>query len=158
MRRQQRALSRRHIRNKDIRIRPFGLLLRIDDVFPILRPDRPVVAFVLRRAASDVLYFAQHRVIHINFIRGGILRFHFIRQIAPVRRPRRTLFRDFARLRQIHHFARLRGYQENVPLLIAVIIRLIGDPFPVRRPRRSRLPLVAHRQLHRPSAFRRNDP
>ena len=37
--RQQRAFAGRHVGDEDVRVRPFRLLLRVDDVLSILRPD-----------------------------------------------------------------------------------------------------------------------
>ena len=158
MRRQQRALSGRDFGNENIGIRALGLLLGVNDVLSIFRPDRSVVSLVLRRVRGEVLHLAHHHVVDVDLIGRGSFRLHFIRQVAAVRRPRRIQFGDLARLGEVHDLARLRRNQKNVPLLVAVVVRLVGDPFSVRRPRRRRLPLVADRQLHRPSAFGRHEP
>ena len=51
VRREQRAFSGCDVGDEDIRIRALGLLLRVDDVFAVFRPDGIVIALILRRAA-----------------------------------------------------------------------------------------------------------
>ena len=105
-----------------------------------------------------MLGLAQNFVEHIDFKYGRSLGLHHVGQIPAVGRPRGMLLRNRPRVGQVDHLPGLRRDHENVPLLIAVVIGLIGNPLPIRRPRRGRLPLIADRKLRRPSTRRRYQP
>ncbi len=158
MRRQQRARSRRDVGNKDIRIRSLGLLLRIDDVLAVFRPDGIGVAFILRRVGGEVLYLAHQRVVDIDLVGRRSFRFHLIRQVPAIGRPCRIHLRDLASAGEVDDLSGLGRDQKNIPLLVAVVIGLVRDPFAIGRPCGRGLALVADGELHRPSAFGGNEP
>ena len=107
MRRQQGAVARGEVCNKDVGIRALGLLLRVDDVLAVFRPDGTVVSFVLRGVGGEVLHFAHHHVVDVDFVGGRRFRFNLISQVAAVGRPCGAEFRDFAGLRKVDDFAGL---------------------------------------------------
>ena len=66
--------------------------------------------------------------------------------------------RNLASAGEVDNFAGLRGDQKNIPLLVAIVIRLIGDPFSVGRPCGRGLALITDGELNGPSAFGGNEP
>ena len=158
MRRQQRAFASSNVGDKDIRVCALRFFLRIDDELPVLGPDRIGVQLVGRRFRRDVLGLAHQCVEHVNLVRGRSFRLYHAGKKPPIGRPDRVLFGHFARLGYIDDLARLRRDEEDVPLLVAVIVGLISDPFPIRRPCGTCLPLIADGELRRPTALRGHQP
>ena len=158
MRSQQRTLTASHVCDEDVGVGALSLLLRIDDQLAIFRPDGSGIQLVFGRARGQVLHLPHDHVIDIDFEHGRRLGLDHVGEITSVRRPGGTLFRNLARLSEVHYLSSLGRDQKNIPLLVAVVVRLIGDPLAIRRPRRRSLAPVADGKLHRPATFRGDKP
>ena len=67
-------------------------------------------------------------------------------------------FRDLAGVGEVHDLAGLGRDQKNVPLLVAIVVRLVSNPLSIRRPCRRTLALVADGELCRPAALGGHQP
>ena len=158
MGREQCTLRAREIRNEDVRIRAFGVLLGVDDRLAIFRPDRPDIHFFFGGTAGEVTGLPGHGVKDVNFKHRRCFRLDHVREIAPVGRPGRAFFRDLAGVGDVQDLPALWRNQKHIPLFVSVVVRHVGDPFAIGRPGGGSLALVADRKLHRPSALGGNQP
>jgi hypothetical protein len=94
----------------------------------------------------------------VDLITGGGLGLRHIGEPLAIGRPARRFFRNIRRARQIPDFSGCGGDGEQVPLFIAVVVGLEGDPFTIRRPASRNLPLIGDGQLQRPTATGIDDP
>src|SRR5260370_3331181 len=108
------------------------------------------------RGGGDVLHLTHEHVVDVDLVGRGSLWFHFVCQVSTVGRPRGIEFSDLASLCQVYHLPGLRRNQKNIPLLVAIVVGLISDPFAIRRPGGRRLALVADGERHRPSTIGSN--
>ena len=158
VRRHECALRSRNFGHEDVRVRSLGLKLCIRDPLTVFRPDRASSAAVLRGGRGQVIHLPHQRVVNVNLVGRRRFRLDCVGEKTAIRRPGRRLLRNFSRVGEIDYLSCLGRDEKNVPLLVAVIIRLVSHPLAVRRTRRRKLALLADRQLRRPAAFRGHRP
>ena len=125
---------------------------------PVRRPHRVMIAEFLRRVFGNLTNPTAGEIHNVDFVARAGLRFGHIGQPLPIRRPAWRFFGNFRRAREIAHLPGFGGDGEQVPLLIAVVVGLKGDPLAVGRPAAGNLALFGDGQLQRPPAARIDDP
>ena len=105
-----------------------------------------------------MFHFPHQHVVDINLVGGGGLRLNHVGEIASIGRPSWRFLGNLARVGQVHELTVLGRNQEDVPLLVAVIIGLVGDPLAVGRPGGRGLALIADGKLQGPAALGSNQP
>ena len=152
VRREQRALTGGDFGDEDIGVRALGLLLGVGDPLVVGGPDGIDIHLVPGRAAGQMFRVAHQGVEDVDFEHRRGLGLHRVGEIPPAGRPGRTLLSDLAGIGDVDDLSALWRDEENVPLLIAVVVGDVGDPFAVGRPGGRGLALVAHGELCRPAA------
>ena len=117
--------------------------LGVDEELAIARKDGVEVALIRRRVVGDVLHVPRGELHQVNLVAGASLRLLDVGQPLAIRRPNRRVLGSVFRGRQVLYFSGLGRDGEDVPLLVAVIVRGVGDPVAVGRPGWVGLPLIA---------------
>src|SRR5215831_14227182 len=112
----------------------------------------------LRSVRGQVSDFPGGNFDDVDLVARRILGPYAVGKPLAVGRPSGAVFGNLRSVGQVDHLAVARRDQKDVPLLVAVGIRDVGDPSAPGRPRWRLLPLVADRELHRPATLAGDDP
>ena len=131
MRSQVRRLACGYIDDEDIGIFPRRLRLRKCDLLPVGRPDRLSIEAIFGRIFRHFADAVRQHIERCDLSRRRIFRPHSDCQQPAMRLPRRRLLRYLRRVGQVHHVAILRRNHEDIPLLVAILVRLKRDPLSI---------------------------